>query len=93
MADEPNLVPTGAPSSPPFADACVVHNSGTVMTIFHLRVPIAFSEEERQARDAQRSDKGEIHAPVVSSVTMTIETAVMVADMIYNLAGKDPAER
>lgn len=83
MAEEQKLVPVGGPPSPPYADAFVVHNSGVVMTVYLMRVPIAHSEQQRRAAEGQ-----ELELPVVSSATMTRDSAVMLADLIYDLAGK-----
>jgi hypothetical protein len=83
MADQ-QIVPEGAPPSPPFADAYVVRNIGDVVTVYLMRVPPVFTEAQSQTVFGGP----EMHAPVVSSVTLPSELALKLATSIQELVGK-----
>jgi hypothetical protein len=89
MADEQELLPTGAPASPPYANAYVVRNEGDDMvTLYLMRLPPAFTEALR----VEYAGGKELPAPVVSSVTLTKAGAESVADLLYQILGKKPPE-
>lgn len=82
MADEEQLlVPEGAPPSPAYADAFVARQGPGVITLYLMRVPPIFTDEQRQAVFGGR----ELHAPVVASVTVPDEIAEKLAAAIQNL--------
>ena len=71
MAEEQVLIPTGAPESPPFTNAFVVHHNLGVVTIYMMRLPPYFTEQQRLGY----LNAKELAAPVVASATLTAESA------------------
>jgi hypothetical protein len=83
MADQ-QIVPEGVPPSPPYADAYVVRHVGEVVTVYLMRVPPIFTDADHQTVFGGP----ELHAPVVSSVTLATELALQLATSIQQLVGK-----
>ena len=82
MAEEQVLIPVGAPESPPYANAYVIRNEGEVVTLFLMRLPPAFTEEKR----LELLNAKELHAPVVASVTLTVDGARTLGKLIHDFA-------
>jgi hypothetical protein len=78
--EEQQLVPEGAPPSPAYADAFVARQGPGVITLYLMRVPPIFTEEQSRAVFGGR----ELHAPVVASVTVPDEIAEKLAVAIQN---------
>lgn len=90
MADEKKvkqeqlIVPDGVPACPPYADAFVVRNVNGLITVYLMRIPAAFNEEQRH----NLFDGPELHAPVVSTVTLSLDLALKLADSIGDFGGR-----
>jgi hypothetical protein len=80
MADKP-MEPIGAPVSPPYANGYIVHKDGEVVTLLFMKVPPAYT----QTQLAEIEKAAIVHAPVVSSVTMTIEGAKTFIELLGEL--------
>ena len=80
MADK-KITPDGAPPSPPYSNGYIVHKDGEVVTLLFMRLPPAYTD----AMLTHYQGQAEIHAPVVSSVTVTIEGAKTVIQLLTDL--------
>lgn len=69
MSDPNKVVPLGVPDSPPFADAGYVHLRGDILTLLFMRTTYG-------------AGQASLAAPVVASVTMTLEGARAVLNLI-----------
>ena len=87
MADEQpeqRIVPEGIPAAIPYADSYVVRHIGDAVTLYLLRVPPVFTE----AQQKEVFGGPELHAPVVSSVTLPADLALDLAGSIQKLIAK-----
>jgi hypothetical protein len=73
MAEDtrPPLTPVDPPASPPYANGYIVHRDGEVVTLLFMRVTPAYTD----AQMAHLASLKELPAPVVASVTLTVEGA------------------
>lgn len=83
MANEPTLIPDGAPT-PAFADGYSVQKVGNMVTIYFMRLPVTFSEKQRAAIRAL-GPADEFHAPAVGAVTVEPQFALELANTLQSL--------
>lgn len=82
MSASRKVVPSGLPESPPFADVGYVHRRGDILTLVFMRRQFGPEGDEGDGETA-------IAAPTVASVTMTVEIARGIAELIAGVA-EDP---
>jgi hypothetical protein len=87
MADKP-IEPIGAPQSPPYANGYIVHKDGEVVTLLFMRIPPAFTDTQLAEQVRQEA----VHAPVVSSVTLTTAGAETFVRLLGDLLARPPKE-
>jgi hypothetical protein len=80
VATERKLVPAGMPESPPFADVGYVHKRGEIVTLLLMRRQ--FGPED------DRDDGTPLRAPVIASVTMTVEVARGIAELLAGVTAE-----
>lgn len=85
MSDSKKIAPITIPDSPPFADAGYAHVRGDVVTLLFMRSHYGPGVEGKTA-------DGTAFAPVVASVTMTLEGARAVLNLISGVLPAAPAK-